>query len=141
MSNKIQLQTNNTALDALITRVNVAKNIAASLPEAGGGSGGEASLETCTVTISGSQSLHSIFYYTAVENGIITVKNATATSLPVTLSSCLCNSMLSMYSMSTISSTIGAEVLAVNGYTAWIKITTTNGTTALVDLVAPGAGH
>lgn len=40
MSNKTQLQTNNTALDALITRVNVAKDIAASLPEAGSGSGG-----------------------------------------------------------------------------------------------------
>jgi hypothetical protein len=40
MSNKTQLQTNNTALDALITRVNAAKDVAASLPEAGGGSGG-----------------------------------------------------------------------------------------------------
>lgn len=36
MSNKTQLQTNNTNLDALITRVNAAKNIAASLPSAGG---------------------------------------------------------------------------------------------------------
>ena len=48
MSNKTQLQTNNSNLDALITRVNAAKNTAASLPEAGGGSGG---VETCTVTI------------------------------------------------------------------------------------------
>ena len=38
MSNKTQLQTNNTALDALITRVNAAKDTAASLPEAGGSS-------------------------------------------------------------------------------------------------------
>ena len=37
MSNKTQLQTNNTNLDALISRVNAAKNVAASLPEAGGG--------------------------------------------------------------------------------------------------------
>lgn len=37
MSNKSQLQTNNTNLDALISRVNAAKNTAASLPEAGGG--------------------------------------------------------------------------------------------------------
>ena len=37
MSNKTQLQTNNTNLDALITRVNAAKDVAASLPEAGGG--------------------------------------------------------------------------------------------------------
>lgn len=42
MSNKTQLQTNNTALDALITRVNAAKDVAASLPEAGGGSSGGA---------------------------------------------------------------------------------------------------
>ena len=34
MSNKTQLQTNNTALDALIARVNSVKNTAASLPEA-----------------------------------------------------------------------------------------------------------
>ena len=48
MSNKLQLQANNANLDALITRVNAAKNIAASLPEAGG-SGGD--VEMCTVTI------------------------------------------------------------------------------------------
>lgn len=35
MSNKTQLQTNNTNLDTLITRVNAAKDVAASLPEAG----------------------------------------------------------------------------------------------------------
>jgi hypothetical protein len=39
MSNKTQLQTNNTALDALITRVNAAKETAASLPDAGSGGG------------------------------------------------------------------------------------------------------
>jgi hypothetical protein len=39
MSNKTQLQTNNTALDGYIARINAAKDIAASLPEAGGGSG------------------------------------------------------------------------------------------------------
>lgn len=37
MANKTQLQTNNTNLDALITRVNAAKDVAASLPEAAGG--------------------------------------------------------------------------------------------------------
>jgi hypothetical protein len=44
MSNKSQLQTNNTALDALITRVTAAKEVAASLPESGGGG----SIETYT---------------------------------------------------------------------------------------------
>lgn len=42
MSNKTQLQTNNTALDGYIARINAAKNTVASLPDAGnGGSGGE----------------------------------------------------------------------------------------------------
>ena len=43
-NNKTQLQTNNTALDALITRVNDAKDIAASLPEVDG-SGGDSRTE------------------------------------------------------------------------------------------------
>ena len=40
MSNKTQLQENNTALDSLISRVNAVKDTAASLPEAGSGSSG-----------------------------------------------------------------------------------------------------
>lgn len=50
MSNKTQLQTNNTNLDTLITRVNAAKDTAASLPDAGS-SGDSASVETCTIEI------------------------------------------------------------------------------------------
>ena len=49
MSNKTQLQTNNANLDALITRVNAAKDVAASLPDAGGGGG--SNIDTCTVTL------------------------------------------------------------------------------------------
>lgn len=45
MSNKTQLQTNNTDLDALIARVNAAKDTAASLPDAG--SGGSESIRFC----------------------------------------------------------------------------------------------
>jgi hypothetical protein len=44
MSSKTQLQTNNTDLQSLIDRVNVAKDTAASLPEASG-------VETCNVFI------------------------------------------------------------------------------------------
>lgn len=49
MSNKTQLQTNNTALDGYIARINSAKEVAASLPEVGSGSGG-GSVETVTVS-------------------------------------------------------------------------------------------
>lgn len=54
MSNKTQLQTNNTDLDALIARVNAAKDTASSLPDAGSGGGsGGGSVETCTLIIDG----------------------------------------------------------------------------------------
>jgi hypothetical protein len=48
MSNKTQLQNNNTALDGYIARINAAKEVAAGLPEAGGG--GSGSVETITVS-------------------------------------------------------------------------------------------
>ncbi|MEE1084285.1 MAG: hypothetical protein UH850_11230 [Paludibacteraceae bacterium] len=48
MSNKTQLQTNNTALDGYIARINAAKEIAASLPEVGSGGG---NIETCKVNV------------------------------------------------------------------------------------------
>lgn len=53
MSNKTQLQTNNTDLDALIARVNAAKDTASSLPDAGSGggsSGGTLQMTTGTFT-------------------------------------------------------------------------------------------
>ena len=59
MSNKTQLQTNNTTLDGYIARINAAKEVAASLPDAGGSGG--ASVETCTVEISST----TVRYYAA----------------------------------------------------------------------------
>jgi hypothetical protein len=64
MSNKSRLQTNNTNLQALINKAN-------SLPDAGGGSGGN--VETCTVTIDcvGGNIAH--IAATIVENGVETI--------------------------------------------------------------------
>lgn len=71
MSNKTQLQTNNNNLDALITRVNAAKDTAASLPDAGGSGGGAA--ETCTITIMASAPVNgSTFYYADVSGTMCT---------------------------------------------------------------------
>ena len=50
MSNKQQLQTNNTNLDALIARVNVAKDTTASLPDGGSGGSGDTSAEDSFLT-------------------------------------------------------------------------------------------
>lgn len=73
MSNKTQLQTNNTNLDALITRVNAAKDTAASLPEAGSGGSGGGSVETCTVTVTNPYSCYGIdVIATTVVDGVET---------------------------------------------------------------------
>ena len=95
MSNKTQLQTNNTALDALITRVNAAKDVAASLPESGGGGGG-GSMETCTVTITIGLSggIPGYVAYTSVHNNEVVAYNKMfdeSTSIEII---CLCGSML-----------------------------------------------
>lgn len=58
MSNKTQLQTNNTALDALITRVNAAKDVAASLPEASGSGGGGTMTVSVTVYNQSTREVH-----------------------------------------------------------------------------------
>jgi hypothetical protein len=81
MSNKTQLQTNNTALDALITRVNAAKEVAASLPEAG--SGGD--VETCTVTLNYQRlSLGAVVYTTPDGAGYMnSFNNSTTGSLTI----------------------------------------------------------
>ena len=63
MSNKTQLQTNNTNLDALIARVNAAKNTAASLPEVGSGGSSGGGLETVIVTFGSTPDPGSTVYY------------------------------------------------------------------------------
>lgn len=58
MSNKTQLQTNNTKLDELTSLAATMKDKAAALPEAGGGS----VVETCTVEISSSLVPNNVLY-------------------------------------------------------------------------------
>ena len=78
MSNKIQLQTNDTVLDSLISIVNAAKDLAVSLPEAGGGSGG---ISTCNVTISiTSQMIDPVMNCAVVINDEITSVDKSFTS-------------------------------------------------------------
>ena len=88
MSNKTQLQTNNANLDALITRVNAAKNTAASLPEAGssGGSGGG---QTYTVTIQNPPTgiMACIFSVLYMNNTGIVQEYINGSNLPVQLPS------------------------------------------------------
>lgn len=80
MSNKTQLQTNNTALDGYIARINAAKDVAASLPEAG--SGGGASMETCTVTLSDDLS-RTTWYYTDSNMTLQTHNNSGSIVVPI----------------------------------------------------------
>ena len=61
MSNKTQLQTNNTALDGYIARINAAKEVAAGLPEAGGGGSGGGTISVTVVNNSSSP----VYYWDA----------------------------------------------------------------------------
>lgn len=81
MSNKTQLQTNNATLDDFISRINAAKDTAASLPDAGGGSSGN--IETCTLTITSPSRASASYYYVDegfnLVSGNLTMWVATAT--------------------------------------------------------------
>ena len=74
MSNKTQLQTNNTNLDALIARVNAAKNVAASLPEAGGSGGGGADNVYVYVRVKADSPVtEATIHYTAPDGNVRTI--------------------------------------------------------------------
>jgi hypothetical protein len=96
MSNKTQLQTNNTALDALITRVNAAKDTAASLPEAGSGGG----IQTCTVTFNSTNSSYTkipfIQYTTLDSDGKVIGKTLLSSDITSGTFSiqCVCNTCI-----------------------------------------------
>lgn len=98
MSNKTQLQTNNSTLDALITRVNAAKETAASLPEAGGSGGG--SVETCAVTITNySNEDFNAIITTVIENGqevpyVLVRNNGDALSNSQTINNLKCGAII-----------------------------------------------
>lgn len=102
MSNKTQLQTNNSSLDALIARVNAAKETAASLPDAGSGSGG--SVETCTVTFTIKRfgGISGVFdiVYTTYENGTVSSRCDRITSNKIytefSLSNVVCSSSITL---------------------------------------------
>lgn len=79
MGYKTELQSNNADLQTILNKVNA-------LPEAGGGGGG--SVETCTVTISGSSSSCYPRYvaYTSVDsNGEVIGANQTVSTSSVTV--------------------------------------------------------
>jgi hypothetical protein len=98
MSNKTQLQTNNTALDALITRVNAAKDVAASLPEAGSGGSSGGSVETCFLNVvAGSMAK---FAYTSIdENNLITTVTKEGLAM-LSNATAVCNSHFVVYGAS-----------------------------------------
>ena len=109
MSNKIQLQTNNADLQSLIDRVNAAKDIAASLPEAGGGG----SLETCTVSLGmdGPTANDSLVYYTNENQELATETFKSSITIK-----CLKNSIISTNNGGTRVNTSGSlEVLHRRG--------------------------
>ncbi len=142
MSNKTQLQTNNTALDALITRVNAAKEAAAGLPEAGGSGGGN--VETCNVTInyvSDFGCFGHIDYTSLNDNALIYTRHMPASgsytygSISVTLNNVVCNTTILIEAESMSSIIVSDGIIAVQGdYSPYIVYSnTTNDGTIIID--------
>lgn len=99
MSNKTQLQVNNNTLDEYIARINIAKETAANLPSAGGGSGG-GSVETCTGTVKLSN-LSSNTCVVCFTNGNIQAETATLGMKMATTISPIKNSIIYVYGSAT----------------------------------------
>jgi hypothetical protein len=99
MSNKIQLQINNTSLDSYIARINAAKDIVAGLPGAGGG----ASIETCTITFNyitnARMGINFIHYTKAGINGpeLVSLQIEKYENYATTLEDVICNTMILVY--------------------------------------------
>jgi hypothetical protein len=101
MSNKTQLQTNNSALDGYIARINAAKEVVAGLPEAGGSDGG--SVETCTVILKNGDDQYDYFGYTATvfTNGEVSadydVNSEYRSPTDVTITNVVCGTVMTVY--------------------------------------------
>lgn len=151
MSNKTQLQTNNTALDSLVSRVNAAKDIAASLPEAGNSGGGN--VDTCTVTINHPYTTTSYSLKDFIERYFITtyadenyslesydynLDEPRITTTSITINNVVCGTQLSIYSH--IESNIWgcsfdkAELVSNFAGRFIIKITANTGETATINI-------
>lgn len=85
MSNKTQLQTNNTILTSLTNRVLAAKDTAAGI-----------SLGTCELTINCEDIVYSITYTTLDSNGNSTYACITPNSSVNQIITCLCNSSVAI---------------------------------------------
>ena len=131
MSNKTQLQTNNTALDGYIARINAAKEIAASLPEAGGG---DTEIETCVVTINGG---YIAYYTTFSEDGIMHGTNKTFNSSDsITVVKKTVFTIDSHYTVLRVTTTAGIRLINYSGYTSIYELLATASDTETIEIVS-----
>lgn len=141
MSNKTQLQTNNTALDALITRVSAAKDTAASLPEAGGSGGG--GIETCTVQV-GTSPYPSLCIGATILNDTGNISTyCTTNGSSDTIQNVICGSVIYVYDQAgkTTSATYGVKSLSNISSGQIYEITANPGETAIISVVTSGGGY
>jgi hypothetical protein len=140
MSNKTQLQNNNTALDGYIARINASKEVAAGLPEAGGG-GGSASYDTCTLQINNPSGCPYQLAYTSVENGKIVAKYSNSDT-PTSII-CLCGSTLCCYKPGDLVSSSITHLGAIDGgfyYSEAYRIDASANETIIATIYEGGGG-
>jgi hypothetical protein len=140
MSNKTQLQTNNTNLASYTDRVSALIDVANSLPEAGGSGGG--SVETCNVNITFTK-VHAPVYpkfvqmiYTHLADGKIesVYKINTEVYTSFSLDNIICGSFIWMYlSDCAVVKTDNCEKFTPSdNVDVYVHITASNGETAYI---------
>ena len=122
MSNKTQLQTNNTELSQLIT----------TLQGKATGSGGGGSVETCTVTISAYNG--SDILYTALVDGEIQGLHIEGSFTSITLDNIVCNSVFTFGATGSYTQTSGdvTLLLRINSFMKFYKAPADAGAVATI---------
>lgn len=145
MSNKTQLQTNNTTLASLTDRVLAAKDTAAALPDAGGGS-----VETCTVKLETGSGAYGVYYATTITNGNIDVSTGTiadeglvnyipdsVAAVEAICDSFMCVDVSDFRFASSVELSGGAELILHNTNLVYFKTPSEGGSVCVISAVQP----
>lgn len=139
MSNKTQLQTNNTTLDGYIARINAAKDVAAELPEAGSGGGG--SVEACTVEIV--HMSNTILHLVYIDADTGSYKYLQDLNENTTTINCVCNTSITLILTNPVAGYSIDNMTNLIPYTSWFTFgldAPANGVATITLMTSAGGG-
>ena len=130
------LDTELSEQDSLIAQIQAAVD---GLPEAGGGTGGAAIYNTCTLQIDNQSYYNYSLAYTSVENGEIVSKYSTQTSSTSII--CLCGSVLCIDAYGSLMSSSIVQIGSLGSTCCAYRIDAFANETVTVDIIGGGAGN